>query len=157
MELITTSRPALYDGGNTKKEIESLALLLVEDVLEKGNPLELAERIAATENLIKALKENSRFTDYVKEELAKSSGKFSTPSGTRIEACEVSVSYDYSSNGDWLALDSQEKEIKERKKALEEKLRKIPSGKLLVDDQTGETLIGPVKTSKSSYKVTLQK
>jgi hypothetical protein len=27
----------------------------------------------------------------------------------------------------------------------------------LVDDQTGETLIGPVKTSKSSYKVTLQK
>ena len=39
----------------------------------------------------------------------------------------------------------------------EDRLRKIPSGKILVDEETGEVMIGPSKTSKSSYKVTLLK
>jgi hypothetical protein len=156
MQLITTTSPLLYDGGNTKKEIESLALLVIEETLEKGTPIELAEKIAATENLIKVIKDNQRFTDYVKEELAKNSGKVTTGSGARIEEMEAGVKYDYSANTEWVELMLEENAIAKKRKALEERLKAIPAGKLLVDEETGETLIGPAKSSKTTYKVTLK-
>jgi hypothetical protein len=154
--LVTTTSPLLYDGGNTKKEIENLALLVIEETLEKGTPIELAEKIAATENLIKVIKDNQRFTDYVKEELAKSCGKVTTESGARIEEMEAGVKYDYSANTEWVELMLEENAIAKKRKALEERLKAIPAGKLLVDEETGETLIGPAKSSKTTYKVTLK-
>jgi len=54
-------------------------------------------------------------------------------------------------------LEQQINNLIEERKKLEESLRKIPTGKTLVDDETGEVFIGPPKSSKSSYKVTLSK
>lgn len=157
MELIKTSSLPVVVGANTKTEIESLADAIVTDLMDKGNPLELAEMLSSTEHLLKTIKSDVRFADYVKDELQKSSGKFTTSSGTKIEACETGVSYNYSQNPDWVELDKTIASFDVKKKQLEERLKKIPAGKLLVDESTGETLVGPSKSSKSSFKVTLRK
>jgi hypothetical protein len=143
--------------GLTKTQIAELAKFGVDYVLETGQPELVAEQIAVMENYIKAVKADERFTDYVREELLKNKGKITTASGAKIEACETGISYDYSTNPTWIELSTEEKRIAERRKAVEDILKKIPAGKSLVDDETGETLIGPAKTSKSSYKVTLAK
>ena len=155
MEL--TTLPALVIGAHTKTDIEHLALTVIEDCLKKGTPIELAEKIAATENLIKSVKSNTVFSNYLLDELAKEKGKHTTESGTKIEAVEAGVSYDYSSDRTWVELNNKSEHIKTYMKAREEILKKIPPGKLLVDADTGETLIGPAKKSTSSYKVTLSK
>ena len=74
-EIIATAIPALMDV-TSKKEIESLASWMIEEVLNDGKCLDLAERIAATEYLIKAIKADKRYVDYVREELAKNKGKY---------------------------------------------------------------------------------
>jgi hypothetical protein len=55
-----------------------------------------------------------------------------------IEACEVSIEYDYSNNASWVELDKAITELTEKKKALEERLRRIPAGKIIVEGETGE-------------------
>ena len=160
MELITTVKPALYEGGNTKKEIESLALLIVEETLQKGTPIELAEKIAATENLIKTIKDNSRFTDYVKEELAKTQGKYSTESGTRIEACEAGVKYHYDKTNDPVlnGLMADMEVLKAKVKQREDFLKTVPvEGLDIRHEDELVTVYPPYKTSASTYKITLAK
>lgn len=160
MELITTTKPVLYEGGNTKKEIESLALLLVEDTLEKGTPIELAEKIAATENLIKTIKDNDRFKNYIIEELAKTQGKVATASGTKIEASEAGVKYHYDKCGDPVlnGLVADMEVLKAKVKQREDFLKTVPSeGMDIRHEDELVTVYPPYKTSVSTYKVSLVK
>lgn len=162
MELLNINTPALLEGGNTKKEIENLALLLIEDTLEKGNPIELAEKIAATENLIKVIKDNDRYKTYVIDELGKYSGKFSTGSGTKIETCESGVKYNYDKCNDPVLADlyNQQRELDGRVKFRESFLKAVPpEGIDMTDVDSGELykIYPPSKTSTTTYKVTLSK
>jgi hypothetical protein len=143
--------------GITKSQVATMATNAVDAVLEKGNILQVAEVLSGMEAFIKAVKADPRFPDYVREELAKSSGKYTTASGAKIEACETGVSYDFSQDIEWSALNEGLEKIKADLKAREERLKKIEPGKLLVDQDTGESLVGPVRSSKSSYKITLAK
>jgi hypothetical protein len=160
MELLNINTPALLEGGNTKSEIENLALLLIEDTLEKGNPIELAEKIAATENLIKVIKDNDRYKTYVIDELGKYSGKYSTGSGTKIEVCEAGVKYNYNKCNDPVLADlyNQKAELEGKIKFRESFLKAVsPEGTdIRVEDQL-VTVYPPSKTSTTTYKVTLQK
>jgi len=54
-------------------------------------------------------------------------------------------------------LDEQIKNLSEQRKAVEEKLKKLAPGRITVDPETGEVIEGPVKTSKSTYRITLSK
>jgi hypothetical protein len=143
--------------GMTKAQIGQAACSLVDTLLENGNVLLAAEGLSAMEAFAKEVKADPRFTEYVREELAKTGGKYTTTSGAKVEIKETGVSYDYTSNPQWVELNDQVKAAEEKRKALEERLKKIPAGKMLVDEETGETLIGPAKSSKSSYAVTLAK
>ncbi len=98
-----------------------------------------------------------RYTEYVRDELAKNGGRHTTASGAKIEAIEAGVNYDYSHNPGWLELNTAATEAVERRKALEARLRTIPAGKSLVDDDTGEALTETAKSSTSTYKITLKK
>jgi hypothetical protein len=91
------------------------------------------------------------------DEIKKHGKEYITSTGVKFELAETGTHYDYSNNVAWEELDALEKDISTRKKALEEKLKKIPAGSELVDTETGEILIGPTKTSKSSFKITLPK
>ncbi len=99
---------------------------------------------------------DKEFRDYILEELKKyPKGKF-TVNGVLFETAEVAHKLDFSHNPGWVDLDNQEKEIKAKKKALEEILKTIPAGKIIFDEE-GTQLIGASKSSKSSFKVTLPK
>jgi hypothetical protein len=143
--------------GLSKKQITELADQSVNNVLEEGNVFQVAEALAAMEEFVKNVRKDERFIQFLREELEKNRGRLTTNSGARIEVCEAGVNYDYSSNGEWRELDEHIKILTERKKAVEEKLRKLAPGRMAVDPETGEVLEGPVKTSKSTYRITLSK
>lgn len=97
------------------------------------------------------------FRSAVMDEIKKYGKDHITTRGVKFELAETGTKYDYSNNPEWVALEAELKEVQARKKEIEEKLKKIPAGNALVDELTGETLIGPSKTSKSSFKITLGK
>jgi len=143
--------------GLTKKQIAELADQSVNNVLEEGNVFQVAEALAAMEEFVKNVRKDERFVEFLREELTKHRGRLTTNSGARIEVCEAGVTYDYSSNGEWRELEEQSRMLAEQKKTVEEKLRKIVPGRVAVDPETGEVIEGPVKTSKSTYRITLSK
>jgi hypothetical protein len=144
--------------GLTKAQIGILAEETVNNALETGNQFKIAEGLAVMEKFIKSVREDARFVEYVRLELSRyPNGKLTTPSGALIEVCETAVSYDYSQNPEWVRLDEEIKQLTAIKKKLEESIRRVQPGKILVDQETGETLVGASKSSKSSFKITLSK
>jgi len=149
-----SSLPSIKEGLN-KKQIAELAMLSVENVLEEGNVFQVAEALAAMEEFTKAVRKNERYVEFLREELTKHNGRLTTTSGARIETCEAGVSYDYSNNAEWRAIEEQIQYLQQKKKAVEESLRKIAPGRMAVDPETGEVIEGAFKTSKSTYRITL--
>jgi hypothetical protein len=141
--------------GLSKKQIADMADESVMQLLDDGNVFQVAEALAAMEEFVKTVRKDERYIQYLRDELAKHHGRLVTASGAKIEACEAGVSYDYSSNAEWRELEAERFEIERRKRALEEKLRILAPGRVAVDPETGEMLEGPLKTSKSTYRITL--
>jgi hypothetical protein len=141
----------------SKKQIADLAEQSVNNVLEQGNVFQVAEALAAMEEFVKNIRKDERFVAFLRDELTKHRGRLTTSSGARIEVCEAGVAYDYSSNAEWKELDQQIKILIEQRKIVEENLRKLAPGRMVVDPETGEVLEGPIKTSKSTYRITLSR
>ena len=146
--------PSIQEGL-TKKQIADLADESVSHVLEEGDVFKVAEALAAMEEFVKTVRKDERYIHFLRDELAKHHGRLITTSGAKIEICEAAVSYDYSTNAEWRALEAERFEIERKKKAVEEKLRILAPGRVAVDPDTGEMLEGPLKTSKSTYRITL--
>lgn len=142
-------------NGLTKTQIADIATEAVGTVLDKGNALQVAEALAAMEEFTKGVRKDKRYVEFLREELFKHNGRYQTTSGARLEVCEAGVSYDYSSNPEWRRLNSQILELMESRKELEAELRRISSGKIIVDEETGEILEGPQRKSTSTYRITL--
>jgi len=143
--------------GLSKKQIAHLADQSVNNALEEGNVFQVAEALAAMEEFVKNIRKDERFVQFLRDELAKHHGRLVTTSGAKIELCEAGVSYDYSNNGEWRQLDEQIKMLTEQRKTVEEKLRILAPGRLAVDPETGEVIEGPMKSSKSTYRITLSR
>ena len=143
--------------GLSKKQIAALADQSVDQLLEQGNVFQVAEVLAAMEEFARTVRKDERYIQFLRDELSKHHGKLQTKSGAKIEICEAGVSYDYSNNGEWRMLEEEIRILQERKKALEEKLRKVAPGRMAVDPETGEVIEGPMKTSRSTYRITLSK
>jgi hypothetical protein len=141
--------------GLSKKQIAYLAEQSVNNVLKEGNVFQVAEALAAMEEFVKNVRKDERFVEFLRDELTKHRGILTTNSGARIETCEAGVKYDYSGNGEWRELNHQIKILSDRRKAVEERLRRLEPGRMVVDPETGEVLEGPLKTSKSTYRITL--
>lgn len=149
-------------SGLKKSEINTHARSFVESVMEQGNPLQAAETIAALENFIKSVKEDKRFTDYVREEAGKHGKQYTSPSGAKIELAEVGSKYDFSlCNDEKLSqMESDLSVLETSVKARKEMLKTVPvEGLVVTDQETGETytVYPPSKTSTSSFKITLAK
>jgi hypothetical protein len=148
--------PSIQEGLR-KTEIFELAIKSVDNVLEEGNVFKVAEAIAAMEEFVMAVRKDERYIDFLREELIKNNGRLYTNSGAKIEVCEAAVTYDYSHDATWRMIDEEIKMLQEQKKFREEILRKIAPGRMAVDPETGEVWEGPLKTSKSTYRITLAK
>lgn len=156
-EIFSIETLPVFRASISKKKILELAEASVSLALENGNVLEVAEALSSMAEFVELVRKNTLFIDAVVTEAEKNKGKIETASGAKIEVCETGVRYNYSSNQEWVELTNQEKEISEKRKSLEERLKKIPAGKLLVDEESGETLQGPSKTSKTNFKLSLPK
>ena len=138
-----------------KKQIADLADDVVSNVLEEGSVFGVAEALATMEEFVKSVRKDERYIQFLRDELTKYNGRLVTSSGAKIELCEAGVSYDYSGNAEWKELEAERFEIERRKKAVEEKLRLLAPGRIAVDPETGEVLEAAIKTSKSTYRITL--
>ena len=150
----SSTLPSIKDGL-TKRQVAELAEQSVQNVLEEANIFQVAEALAAMDEFVKTIRKDERYIQFLRDELSHHHGKLVTNSGAKIELCEAAVSYDYSNNAEWRILDEQIQILTDRRKQVEEKLRKIAQGKVVVDTETGEVLEGPMKTSKSTYRITL--
>jgi hypothetical protein len=148
--------PQIGEGLN-KKQITALAKQSIENVLEEGHVEQVAEALAVMEEFVKQVRKDERFIDAMRDELMKSHGAIKTQSGARIEMCEAGVTYDYSEDPSWRYMNEQINMMIEQRKELEEKLRKIGPGKMMVDHETGEVMVGALKHSRSTYRITLSR
>ena len=148
--------PAIKEGLS-KKQIQNLVQTSVDNLLEGGSVAQVAEVLAAMEAFVNGIRKDERFVDLMREELLKNHGVIKTTSGARIETCEAAINYDYSENPSWCYLDEQIAALTVQKKEMEARLRQIPGGKMIVDEETGEIFTGPLKTSKSTYRITLSR
>jgi hypothetical protein len=147
-------------AGLTKTQIIELAKFGVDYVLETGQPELVAEQISVMENYIKAVKADERFTEYVRDELAKNKGKITTASGAKIEVMEGGTKYHFENCQDpiYSELISEQDSLNGRIKAREQFLKTIPAeGMDIRHEDELVTIYPPYKTSTSTYKVTLSK
>jgi len=157
----TSTLPANF-AGFTKTNIAEAAIRLISGLLESGNVLAAAEQLSAMEAFVKAVRGDETFIDLVCTELAKNGGKQGTASGAKLETAETGTSYDYGVCNDRRLAEFEIEMAMAKMKvdARKEFLKYVPSiGLEMVDKETGEefTIYPPLKTSKSTYKVTLAK
>lgn len=148
--------PAIGEGL-TKSQVKALARQSVDHVLEEGGVAQVAEAVAVMEEFVKVIRKDERFIDFMRDELVMYNGTIKTTSGALIQLCEAGVSYDYSEDPSWRHLNDQILQLTEQRRQIEEKLRQIPPGKMVADPETGEVFVGALKSSKSTYRITLSR
>jgi len=143
----------------TKQDISAGAAMMITNMIDNENEIDVAIGLSALEAIIKEVKSSVDYTTAVRSAIESQgeAGKIKLPNGTCIELAEVGTKYDYSNDPEWQRLDKQLKQTAFEIKQREEFLRRIPAGKMFVDETTGETTYGPAKSSTSSYKVTISK
>lgn len=143
----------------SKANIQYLANKVVENVCLTGNIIQLAENLAKMDLLIKEIKDNPNYKDYILNEVLKYGKSHITASGTKLEVAEVGTKYDYSLTGDLIMVDLElqkqilDAKIKERQTFLKSITK--PKKELFSDEVV--ILYPPAKTSTSSVKITISK
>lgn len=145
----------------TKTQLKIISNNMVADILNNGNVIESADAISKMEMLIKEIKGNAEWIDYLREEVAKSGASVTTSSGTRIELAEVGVKYDYSVCQDDMLIDllHQQEQIDTLVKDRQTFLKTIPVSGLDIVTTEGEVkkIYPPSRSSTSSIKTTISK
>ncbi len=158
IELLPVSNPDVITFGDiapNKQGVETISQQLIMGVKEGLiDPINLIIQMTAIGDVCAAVR--AGIVDDVVDLLDKEKGKVEK-FGAKLEKAETGVKYDYSNNTAWVNLKGELDGIKEKQSALEKRLKTIPAGSLLVDEATGETLIGPSKSSTTSFKITLGK
>jgi hypothetical protein len=141
----------------TKSQIGTLVDKCIRAVLEQGDTIAFVEHIKALEEFVHCVRKDDQLTDSVRDEVINHNGRITTASGSRIELCEAGTKYDFSQDAEWTRLQEEIDDLSALQKQREQVLRFVKEGKMAVDEETGELLVGPSKTSKSGYKITLAK
>jgi hypothetical protein len=102
----------------SKANIQYLATKVVDNVCLTGNIIQLAENLAKMDLLIKEIKDNDNYKDYILNEVSKYGKSHVTASGTKLEIAEVGTKYDYS-----LTNDLELKELEEQKAIIDFKIK----------------------------------
>lgn len=147
----------IADAPITYVEIGNLIHLMKQELMSGDyNPLDVELKLKAMEETIKQLRADEDIRAFVLNE-AEKYGKSFEWRGAKMSIREVGVKYDWASSGDseWAILDTQIKELTEKKKAREKFLQSIPEGGT-VNPDTAEVVYRPAKTSTTSIAVTLR-
>lgn len=142
----------------TKGNIQTISNHIAAAVIEGGaDPFEIIAKLEA----IKSVCEESRklLEPTVRAELEKYGKETLNKLDAKFELAEVGVKYDYSGDPVWQTLSSKIAPLQDELKEREKRLKTVTKTMIETDPETGETfeVPPPVKTSKSSFKVTLGK
>lgn len=146
----------IFEHHLTKQDIPVIVSTMVESVLEKGNPLHIAEKVKIMEMIIDGFKSEKRYKDYAIEQ-ATLYGKdgYTSPTGAKITVMNApggQPDFKVCNDPVYAAL---EKQLKERK----EFLKGIPSKGQDIITEDGEviTIFPPNKpASVETIKITLK-
>ena len=146
----------------SKSSLKLLADSAVNSLLEQGGFVYATERLSAMNEYIDSIRQDKRFIEGVRSEVELHGKSFNTKDNTKIELAETGTKYDYSNCNDeeYIRLLAELEKAKEMVKSRENFLKGVPSkGFEVTDTNTGEivTIYPPVKTSTSSFKVTINK
>lgn len=141
----------------TKTNIAIFAKQIAQEVIDgNSEPIKMAVKLEALSQSCKAAK--AIIEKDVLDAIAKN-GKDNATLGATVAAMEGGVKYDYSNTKEWVALQEQIDDLLDYRKTLEENLRSLKEKIVIVDEETGEAFerFPPIKTSKSTYSITLGK
>jgi predicted transcriptional regulator len=140
----------------TKAEIATFKNIAVAEILEHKYPIEIARQLKCVAETIEAIQSDESFKECIIDALDKEGGK-TILNGAKIEKMEAGTKYDYSVCNDsiWNDLEKQVKELSEKKKNRETFLKSLANQVEEVISAQGEILQCPIKTSKTTFKITL--
>ena len=145
----------------TKSDIKTISNNMVADILNNGHIIESADTLNKMETLIKEIKSNPDWIDYLREQVAMNGASVITSSGTKLELAEVGIKYDFSKCGDEMLNDllAEQERIDELVKERQTFLKTIPVSGIDVVTISGELvkLYPPSRSSTSSIKTTIAK
>jgi hypothetical protein len=147
-------------AGMTKTQISIVADQSIKNVLEQGNVLEAVEAISVMEAFIKQVKSSDEFKSYALDEIAKHGKLFTSASGAKIAPMESGITYhfDFCNDSELNELIKQQEELEIKISDRKAFLKTLPlSGMEIRKDDELIEIYPPVKTSTSTYKVTLSK
>lgn len=141
------------------RSVSELTSICVGAVLSgEVDPITLYINMSRMEQVIKAYKDNADVRDITLAELAKYGKNQRQFGDCTLEECESGTRYDFSMCGDSELMKmydmkkALEADIKEREKVL----KNIPASGL-ADPNTGELLMPPAKSSKTTIRITFKK
>jgi hypothetical protein len=151
--------PAI-NSNISKTELSIIAEHSINEIIENKNVGEVIDVIAKMEYLIKEIRSNKEFVEFVRGYISLNGKEYKLPTGTKIELAEVGTKYDYSNCNDSLL-----NELEEHKNMLDEKIKErqqflkaLPiEGIEVLQGDLLEKIYPPNKSSTSSFKVTLPK
>lgn len=127
----------------SKTAIENIAVT-VQETIESGfyNPLEIALKFKALEEVCKLVKDKVMYS--IIDELYKHPKQTAELNGCKISIMDT-IKYDYTHLPEWAAAEEQRLHFVEQQKVIEETEKKWRRAEL------------PIKSSSSTYKITLPK
>lgn len=142
----------------TKAQIETYARLIKQSVLDgEVEPLTFAAQVSALEKLFTTLKSDPLIKDTILEAAERYGEKSFEKQNAKFSIKEVGVSYDFAGcdDAEWNKIDSDIKEITEKKKARETFLKSI-TGEMEIFGSDGVQIMPAIKRSSTQVVITLK-
>ncbi len=138
----------------SKSAVEDIVKSAVDDILSgRQNPLDIAIKLKAMEDIIKAIRANQDVKDFTLDTAERAGSKSFDFNGARITIAEVSK-YDYSADKHWSELENTIKIAKDRQKIHEKLLQDLD--REMADPETGELITPAIKTTEPQLKINLK-
>jgi len=140
----------------SKAQINHLVHLINEGVKEGGKDIKSLLAIASKYQLLFSELEKTLKESAVDELLKYDKGRFEVHN-VEMQVAEVGTKYDFSATKQWVDLQDQIDELKEKQKEVEKFCKSIKNKTITVDEETGESFefYPPSKSSTTSIKKTI--
>jgi len=117
-------------------------------------PLELLANLKIIERTLKSIFADNKITEVFLDSMGGDDKRDAY--GCTFKVKESGVTYDYSVSNDWCELDNQIKELTEKRKDIEDMLKRSNHNASYVDISTGQAINGIDKKSKTILEVTIK-
>jgi hypothetical protein len=138
----------------SKAGVEEITNAAIEDVLSgRQNPLNIAIKLKAMEDIIKSIRANQDVKDFTLDTAEKTGSKSFDFNGARITIADT-TKYDYSVDDNWKKMNNEIELKKEILKIRENTLKGLD--KPMADPETGEMYNPPIITKDKQLRINLK-